>query len=292
MSGSIEQRPTPRAPVAHPRGHRAGAAHGRPRRDDRDHRAAVGPGRPRLRSGLAPMGDDGLRAGVRLPAPAWRKDQRPDRAQVDVHRRAGRIRGRLGRGGSRFVVRGLGGGARGAGRLRRAPGTRGALHRRDHVHRSRRARQGVRDLRRYRERRGRRRAPARRVPHRAPDLALDHVPEPGLRDPRGHRGRATAREHAPGRAPPHRRTGGAGRNLGPLRLGLRVLQRRAGRLERSAHHRPARVRGRRRRGVRRNRAAGGRAAPAAAGGRRPQPGCGLSGRLASRASRRSRRSCS
>ena len=93
----------------------------------------------------------------------------------------------------------------------------------------------------HRERRRRRRAPARRIPHRAPDLALDHVPEPGAsRSPRPSRRGRLLVNMRPAQRPTHRRAGRAGRNLGPLRPRLRVLQRRDGQLERSAHHRPAR----------------------------------------------------
>ena len=74
--------------------HRA-AARGA-RRDDREHRAAVRPARPRLLRRLPPVGDHRLRARVRQPAAARRAHRRPLRPQVDVHRRAARLRRRIG----------------------------------------------------------------------------------------------------------------------------------------------------------------------------------------------------
>ena len=228
--------------MADPRGHRARAAHGRPRRDDREHRAAVGPGRPRLRRRLAPVGDHGLRARVRLPAPARRKDQRPRSAASGPsspgwsdspapRRSAAPLR----RSRSWSAARVL----QGAFAALLAPAALSIVT--TTFTDPAGARQGVRHLRRDRERRRRPRAPARRVPHRAPDLALDHVREPGLRDPGGDRALATAREHAPGRAPDastYRASLVA--TSGLFALGLRVLQRRDGQLERPAHRRPAR----------------------------------------------------
>ena len=81
----------------------------------------------------------------------------------------------------------------------------------DDVHQPGRARQGLRRLRRDRRLRRRGRPAARRRAHRVPELALDHVRQPRLRDP-GHprrdgacctRPRATARPRStsPARSP-------------------------------------------------------------------------------------------
>ena len=178
------------------------------------------------------------------------------------------------------------------GAFARSAGACCAVDRDHHVHRPRGAGQGVRCLRCARDRRRGAGPAARRVPHRAPDLALDDVRESGLRRPRGDRRGSPAGEHAPRRASEGRRARGPARELGALRPGLRILERRDGQLVRSAHRRPAGLRRGRCAGVRRSRAEG-----------RHSPSCRCewsaiataarhSWRSRSPASRCSRRSCS
>ena len=92
-----DPRRPPRASLAHPRRPGRGAAHGRPRRDDREHRPALGPGVARLLRRQPPVGHHGVCAGLRLAAAARRAPRRSPRPQADLHRRAARLRGRVGR---------------------------------------------------------------------------------------------------------------------------------------------------------------------------------------------------
>ena len=155
------------------------------------------------------------------------------------------------------------------GSLRRPARPLGAVAALDHVHRPGRARQGVRRLRRDRRRRCRGRAAARRRPHRVPELALDHVRQPRLRDPRrARRARAPAPAGPrPGR--PDRHPGRGHRDRRAVRDRLRVLERRDQRLGRADHDRQPRRRRRDPRRLRLDRAP--RRAAAAADARRPRP---------------------
>ena len=93
---------------------------------------------------------------------AGRADRRPVRSQADVHRRAGRVLGRVRRSvAPRDSSRCLSGLGR-PGRVRRDPRAVGAGAADDHVRRPGRARQGVCGLRRDRRRRRRDRLLARR----------------------------------------------------------------------------------------------------------------------------------
>ena len=161
-----------------------------PRRDDREHRAAVGAEGARLLQREPPVGRHRLRARVRQPAAARRPPRRPLRPQVDLHRRPDRLRRWPRRSAAPPRASACSSRARalqGAFGALLAPSALGAAD--DDVHRPRRARQGVRHLRRDRRRRRGARPAARRDPHRVPVLALVPVREPPVRDPGRRRAR-------------------------------------------------------------------------------------------------------
>ena len=268
--GTAGEEPSPRQALAHPRRDRAGPADGRPRRDDREHRPALRPGRPGLLRRQPPVGHHGLRAGIRIPAAARWADQRPDRAQVDVHHRPARVRRGVRPGGSRSEFRGPDRSAGTPGSVRRVARARGALDPHDDLHEPHRARQGVRRLRRPRRQRGSHRPAPGRSPYRGLLMAGDDVREPRLRTAGGRRRLGAPGESAPGGSRPHRRARRDRRHRRALRPGVRVHDGRAGGLGGAGDDRSARrVRPGPRR-IRPDRAAGGEPAAAASGGGRPQ----------------------
>ena len=202
------------------------AADGRARRHDREHRVAVGTKGAALLQRQPPVDRHRVRARVREPAADRRAHQRLLRPQVDVHRGTGRIRGRLCDRRRRTELRRAGRGAHIPGSVRRAAGTGGAFAADHHVHRGRRAQQGVRCLQRDRRQRRLRGPAARRRAHAVPELALQHVRQPGVRDDCD-RGRADpAAKPGPGRPAQTRLARDIHGDRRLVRAGVRLLARR------------------------------------------------------------------
>ena len=104
------------------------------------HRAALGAAGAAFLQQQPGVGRDRVRARVRQPAARRWADRRSVRPQAAVHRQHDRIRRRVGSRRRGAELRDAGGGARAAGRVRRADGTRGAVAGEYDVHRSARAR--------------------------------------------------------------------------------------------------------------------------------------------------------
>ena len=169
------QRPPP---LDRPRGRLPGAAHDRPRHDDRQRRAAGDPARPALHPGQPHLGHQRLPDHVRQLPAARRSTRRPARAQARLPRRHRRIHRRFGA-LRRWPRPGIPDrGALHPGLGRRAVGLGDPRHRRDRVPGGERARQGDERLR-VRGRRRRLARPARRRrAHAGPELALDLLRQP------------------------------------------------------------------------------------------------------------------
>ena len=133
--------------------HRGGPVDGRARHDRGEHRHSVRPGRPRHVRHQPAVDHRGVHAGLRRAAAVRRPGRGPRRSQAHLPRRAGRLRRGVGhrwrRGQRRDADRRPGP----AGRLGCAALARRAGDGHGHVHRSHRARQGVRHLQRRRRRR-------------------------------------------------------------------------------------------------------------------------------------------
>ena len=288
----LPSEPSSRTTLADPRRHRHRPADGRARRHDREHRAALGAARPRLLGRLPPVDRHRLRPRLRLAAPARWPPRRPVRPQVGVRRGPARLRRRIVGGRRRGLLRGARCGARGPGHLRRAARARGAGAAVDHLHRSRRARQGVRRLQRRRRRRRGGRAAAGRHPDRDARLALVPVRQPAVRHPCRAGRDAAAGQRGPARPRAARPAGHGDRVARALRARLWLLQLRDGVLGPSGDDRHARCRRAAAGELRGDRVARRPSAAAAARGARPHPRRRVPRRSGSRPARCSRPSCS
>lgn len=134
-------------PMVGARGDRPDAAGGRARRDHRQRGPAPGPARTGAERHRAAVGHHRLRPGVRRAAAARRTRRRLLGAQAQLHGRDARVRRRLRVGRSRAERDRADRGARPAGRLRGAAGTRGTRAADGHIPGRARARNGVRGLR-------------------------------------------------------------------------------------------------------------------------------------------------
>ena len=153
--------------------HRRGPAHDRARRLGRHRGPALRPARPAHLGGQPAVGHERVHPGLRQPAAARRSDRRLPRPAPDVHRRASRLRCRL---GPRRPGPELGHALRGprpAGRLRRRDGPGGAVPSHRHLHRSPRAGPRLRRLRRHLRRWGRHRPRPGRDPDATGVVAVD-----------------------------------------------------------------------------------------------------------------------